>query len=497
MSRIRIVVDSRIRIPLADATLGLVESLKRAFTHANPQREMLRRIGKPFWGEPEKIETWTEDGDELTLPRGGMKRLRNIFAQHGVSREVSDQRVQGDPSGEELPAHRVTLHAFQEDAVQTILARESGIVRAPTGSGKSVVAFAAMSRAKVAALVIVYNVGLFDQWVKRAGKELGLHPNDIGVIRGRKRKLRGLTIAMQQTLSSRGVDEQLRSYFGMVIADEVHRAAAQTEYAAVDPFPARYRIGISADHRRKDGKVFIIEDLFGDVIVDVPRKDLITSGHVLEVQIRVIPTDFEASWYGMPTEQDEEGYLQATGQDIDTVRLNQEMGQDLARNELILSCVIEEERRGEQVLVFSHVREHCLLLDQQLVARRVKTGFLIGGEDYRVEFRKTVAGLEGGTTRVGVGTFQAVGQALDLPTVSIGVCATPIASNRQVFNQVRGRLCRTLVGKKGARLFYPWDRHVFGRKHLENIVAWNSDVVVCDQDGEWVDGREYLKGLGS
>jgi hypothetical protein len=127
----------------------------------------------------------------------------------------------------------------------------------------------------------------------------------------------------------------------------------------------------------------------------------------------------------------------------------------------------------------------------------VKTGFLIGGEDYRVEFRKTVAGVEGGTTRVGVGTFQAVGQALDLPTVSIGVCATPIASNRQVFNQVRGRLCRTLVGKKGARLFYPWDRHVFGRKHLENIVAWNSDVVVCDQDGEWVDGREYLKGLGS
>ena len=484
MSRALVTIDNRIRIPLTTGAEA-IEQLKRRFTHVNPQREMLRRIGKPFWAEPKEIVTWSEEDGQLTLPRGGMERLRKVLAEEGLRYEVVDRRVDGDSSGEDLPDHRLKLHDFQERTVEQLLARECGIIRAPTGSGKTTVAIAASARAKLATIIIVYNVGLFDQWVKRAGKELGLTPSDVGVIRGKTCKLRPFTVAMQQTLSAHGVGERLRDYFGMVIVDETHRAAARTMFAAVDPFPARYRIGISADHRRKDGKVFLIEDLFGAVIDDVSRKDLIRTGHVLEVQIRVVPTDFDAPWYGMPSDERPE-------LEVDTVRLNREIGEDFARNEVAISWVLDEHESGEQVLVFSHVRDHCLLLDQRLVQQRVRTGFLIGGEDYRVEFRKTVAGLEDGTIRVGVGTFQAVGQALDMPGVSVGVCATPIASNRQVFGQVRGRLCRTAAGKKTARLYYLWDERVFGLKHLRNIVQWNADVVVL-RDGAWVPGRQYLK----
>ena len=495
MSRVRVLVDSRIVIRELDIPAEVATQLKADFTHVNPQREMLRRIGKPFWAEPKEIVTWAQDDEFLTFPRGGMDRVRERLAEAGLKRHVVDERESGALA--ELPEHRVKLHEFQEVTAGLCLTGECGIIRAPTGSGKTTIAFAVASRAQLATLVIVYNVGLFDQWVKRAKKELGLEADELGVIRGSKRKLRPLTIAMQQTLSARGVDEQMQAYFGMVIVDEVHRAAAATMYSAVDPFPARYRIGISADHRRKDRREFLTEDLFGKVVDDVSRKELIKSGHVLEVQIRVIPTDFEAPWYGMPTEKNGEGEQVETGMLVDTTRLNRELGEDFARNQLGLSIVIDEQAEGEQVLVFSHVREHCMVLDQSLVARHVRTGFLIGGEDYRREFRKTIAGLESGDVRVGVGTFQAVGQALDMPTVAVGVCMTPIASNRQFFNQVRGRFCRTSVGKTSARLYYLWDHKVFGRKHLANIVAWNADVVVQDSDGRWVEGRQYLKRLPS
>jgi superfamily II DNA or RNA helicase len=495
MGRITVRVDSRIRLDARELGDVLAQQLRQDFTHQNPQREMLRRIGKPFWAEPKTIETWSEKPnpglgsvEELSLPRGGMPRLRARLEEHGLKRLVLDQREPGDPSGQDMPDHLVSLYGYQEQAVRRALEFESGILRAPTGSGKTVVAFGFMARARVCTLVIVYNAGLFDQWVKRGQRELGLPVDGIGVVRGKVRRLRPFTIAMQQTLSAHGVDEPMNRYFGAVVVDETHRAAARTMFAAVDPFRARYRLGISADHRRKDGKEFLTQDLFGGVLDDIKRRDLIRSGHVLEVQIRVVPTDFRADWYGMPTEDRPEA-------EVDTMRLHQEASQDFCRNELLLSWVLAEQAEGEQVLVFSHLRDHCIALDRRLIGFGVRTGFLIGGEDYRVEFRKTVQGLENGLVRVGVGTFQAVGQAIDLPTVSVGVCATPIASNRQVFNQVRGRFCRISAGKHSARLYYPWDRHVFGLKHLQNICAWNADVVVAD-DGEWVEGRRYLKRYG-
>lgn len=487
--RVPIRVDNRIRLDLTafrrdPAMAETVKLLKEDFTHKNPQREMLRRIGKPHWGQPKVIETWTERGNELSFPRGGMPRIRERLEQAGYRRTVEDVREKGDPIGETMPDHRLELYGYQEKAVRAAIVGEGGLLRAPTGSGKTSCGFGLAAAVKLCTLVIVYNTPLLKQWVKRADKELGIGPNDIGIIQGKKRKLRPLTIAMQQTINAHGVDAEMARYFGVVIVDEVHRAAATTMFEAVDPFPARYRIGISADYRRKDGKEFLTKDLFGEILDDIKRAHLIKSGHVLDVQIRVIPTDFEAEWYGMPSESD-------PLLELDTVRLMAELSDDFDRNELILAAVAEEAEE-EQVLVLSHRREHCMVLDQRLVGLGVRTGFLIGGADYRVEFDRSVQGIEAGTIRVGVGTFQAIGQGLDLPSVSVGVCATPIAANRQVFNQVRGRFCRTSDGKETARLYYPWDRKVFGNKHLQNLVQWNANVVIR-QEGQWMPAREYLR----
>jgi hypothetical protein len=105
---------------------------------------------------------------------------------------------------------------------------------------------------------------------------------------------------------------------------------------------------------------------------------------------------------------------------------------------------------------------------------------------------QTKSRLTSGEVQVGVGTFKAIGTGIDMPAVERVAAATPVAANRQFFNQVRGRACRSSKGKKPPRMTYFWDERVFGLKHLQNIVQWNRTVSVRHAGG-WVEGREYLR----
>ena len=75
-----------------------------------------------------------------------------------------------------------------------------------------------------------------------------------------------------------------------------------------------------------------------------------------------------------------------------------------------------------------------------------------------------------------------------MPSVGVGVLATPVAANRLRFNQARGRFCRKPEGKTRAVLYYLFDGAVYPG-HLKNLVAWNPTVTV-EQDGAWIPVKE-------
>jgi superfamily II DNA or RNA helicase len=463
-----IVVDNRVRLSTKGLPDELVDELTDAFAHTNPQHAKLRNMNLPHWGEKPIIRTYKrEAGGVISFPRGGMSRVRELLKLHGVLYRVDDRRITGTGS-RAMPDHNLKLYDYQGRMIDAIVDRENCLVNAPTGSGKTSVAMALIARLKLPAIVIVNSAALFQQWSDRCGREMGMRP---GIIRSTKCDLRPITLAMQKTIAVRGVDPDVRDYFGVVIADEVQMFAAKTFQAAIDPFPAKYRVGFSADYTRKDRKEFLIHDLFGEVAADVKREDLIASGHVLDVEIRVVPTNFTAPWYGF-------GQTGDAREDLNFDRLLNEMAANDDRNQIILDAVSHELADGEQVLVMSHRRDHCLRLAQMISARfGGGCGTLIGGADYAPQFDLTRNDIMSGAVRVAVGTYQAVGQGIDLPRVGAVVAATPIAGNRQFFGQVRGRVCRTAEGKTGARLWYPLDSLVYP-KHLANLRKWNSKVVV-------------------
>ncbi|GAC1475758.1 MAG: hypothetical protein PVSMB8_00830 [Vulcanimicrobiaceae bacterium] len=506
---IPIVVDSRIRIPLVELTDEVESALCRAFEHRNPAHAKLRALGIPAWKEPPTIVTWRRsvfkgskgyqststwvgtwpwaegirsnaaDRSEtwIDVPRGGLARVREVLRATSKPWEVFDRRVKG--KAVRLPEHMVKMRGYQTRMVDAALEQQNCLWRASTGCGKTCAAFALAAEVETPTLVIVWAAPLFDQWIERIEREFELPRANIGTIRGGKWNLQPLTVAMQQTLASAfdkedSRAEQARRYFGAIVFDEVHRAAAATCFASVDPFPARFRLGVSDDERRKDGKDFLINDLFGDVAIEVTREELVAEGYILDVEVRIVPTSFRADWYGMPDEDDDPN---EEARHVDFNRLLEEMAADEARTALLLDTMLAEIADGRQVLVFCHRREMCRQIDRELVKRGVRTGFLMGGPENQTEYRRTIDGLKAGKIQAGVGTIQALGQGIDLPRVGVGIVATPIAGNRTTVRQVWGRLCRTMVGKTDARLYCLWDRFVY-EQHAGNLARWNARCVI-------------------
>lgn len=373
-------------------------------------------------------------------------------------------------------------------------------------SGKTTIAIAAMSRIGLTTLIVVWSGALLKQWHARLFKELpGLDPKDVGTMgMGRKARIRPITIAMQQSIYAAlkrddALARELRGYFGLVLCDELQKFAAPTMFGSVDPLASRYRVGFSADETRADGKEFLIYDLFGRVEVDISQEGLIALGFVHDVEVRVVPTGFRADWYVEQKQAVMEGKA-TKGRwgrpQIDFTRLLEEMCGNEERNALVLRTIVDATEEGG-ALAISHRVEHCQELDRACVQQGIQSGLMLGTAKWMAAFESTREGLETGRLRVGIGTLQALGQAIDIPAVARGVLITPLVNNRQQFAQVRGRLCRPDrsggSGKHDAALYVMWDQHVYGIRAVENLTHWNNRVVVLVGGNRWVPAREFIR----
>lgn len=488
----RLIIDNRIRVRLDRLTPELIKALKKKFTYKNPEFGYKTSLGIPTWNVPREIKTFREDDVWLTFPRGGMSKVREVFEDEGEEFRIRDRRTEGLPCPNFPKYIGPEMRYYQEAGIQAALKRENCVIRAPTGSGKSLMAISLAARIKLNTLVILPTVALLRQWMKDAESSLDTGGQGIGIIHQKKRILKPITATVQKTLVSQGIDESLRDYFGVIIVDECQKCAAASYIEAVDPWPARYRVGVSADERRRDKKEFLTTDLLGDKAYEVRRETLEEQGHVLDVGIYVVPTDFKADWYGVP-EEIEEGEEEISEEDekkIDFSRLLEEMTNAEARDKLGIEVAMREIKQGNQVIMLTQRREHCLKLDQYFVKKGVPSGFFIGGLDYAKQFEDTREGIASKQIKIGIGTVSALGVGVNLPSVAAGVAMIPIAGNRQNFNQVRGRLCRLASGKQEGRLYVLWDRHVYPG-HLRNLVQWNPTVFILHK-GKWVDARDYL-----
>ena len=425
------------------------------------------RDGNPRNNAPGNLEVLTHAEHRLAHREETARRLQTVL----VPKEILSIEYVGAEETYDLTVEGASAFMANEVAVHN--------------SGKTEAVIGCISRLKVPALVVVPSKALLHEvWVPRVRDVLGYEPAVLETKRGVPDE--SICIGVWKTVQNMLAKVPgLREKFGAVFLDEAHSAPAGTFFDVIDAFPARFRVGVTADQRRKDQKEFLTYDLFGGELVHVKHEDLVEAGHIVEVEARLVPTDLRADWYGMPKDGEEEKQL-------NFVRLIKQMMGDPAREALLDATVLQATADSSApVLVMAHEVEHCRAIAARLGRNGLPAGLLLGGDENRGEFMSTMQLLRDARLKVAVGTYKAVGQGIDLPRLGGVVAATPIASNEQLFGQVRGRVCRSAPGKTLGRLWLLWDQYVYPG-HAKNVARWNRRTIVQDES-QWFTVREWQK----
>ncbi len=156
----------RIGIPPA-----LVSSIKHAASLHNPAYYEKERLRFSTGNTPRFIRSYSETLDLLMVPRGIRQQLEQIITAAGSKLVVTDACK--DPPAVEF-SFTATLTEDQGRAFAGLRAHDLGVLVAPPGSGKTVIACAAIAHHCVPTLVIVDRQPLVEQWRQRLSDHLGL-----------------------------------------------------------------------------------------------------------------------------------------------------------------------------------------------------------------------------------------------------------------------------------------------------------------------------------
>ena len=269
---------------------------------------------------------------------------------------------------------------------------------------------------------------------------------------------------------------------GGVLVHNCQRFAAKTFREVISKFPARYRLGISADERRKDRLDFLIRNHFGSVVEEVSKDELIAKGQLCEVEVVVVPTDFH---YQEVEEAAPEDRVERLAEHYVRILDAMELADD--RNEISIRIAAHEVRQRESsVLVFCERVDQARELARKIaIVEGVPCGLMLGQAKNREMFDETKDRLTSGELRCAIGS-KAAYQGEDIPRLTTGVVVTPTGNNRQMFEQQVGRLRRPHAGKVRGRIYYLWDSALFP-SHLDNLRRWyGSSLVSVKELGEIV-----------
>lgn len=314
----------------------------------------------------------------------------------------------------------------------------------------------------VSCIVVVQKSFLLEQWKKRI--QQFVPDARIGIIQQDRCEFGegyDISIAMVQSLANRRdvYPEELWSWPGLVITDETHRFGAKTWASVVPLFTGRYRVGLSATLRRKDGADNTFFWHIGKVLYKskvkrlTPKLRRVFTGFEFRVTPKSDPNDFP-----------------------DSVKLKFLCGNP-KRNALIVDELVKAASVGRKILVLSERRKHLEKLRDLFAPKKDENcivDFYVGG--------RTTAELDiAEKADVVLGTYQMAKEALDIPKLDTAFFVSPISD----VEQAAGRIMRPSPGKRDPIIVDFIDSEVrsYARK-------WNARLRFYRQNGMFIQGEE-------
>ncbi|MFB6189222.1 MAG: DEAD/DEAH box helicase [Halapricum sp.] len=178
------------------------------------------------------------------------------------------------------------LREYQRDALDAWRdADDRGVLELPTGSGKTVIAIAAIAELGVPTLVVVPTIDLLEQWREELEREFDV---PIGQLGGGTQRVETLTVSTYDSAYLRA--DELGDRFGFVVFDEVYREIARLLAA-----PAR--MGLTATFERPDGAHEDLTDLVGPRVVRIDPEELagehLAAYDIKRIEVSLTPEERE------------------------------------------------------------------------------------------------------------------------------------------------------------------------------------------------------------
>jgi superfamily II DNA or RNA helicase len=353
------------------------------------------------------------------------------------------------------PYQRAALDAWTD-------ADRRGVLELPTGSGKTVVAVAAIAELGTPTLVVVPTIDLLEQWCGELEREFG---GPVGRLGGGSQRVEDLTVSTYDSAYLRA--EELGDRFGLVVFDEAHHLGGEGYRDVARLLAAPARLGLTATFERPDGAHEAVAELLGPVVYRRSAEDL-AGEHLAPYDIKRIEVDltpeererYEAA-QGTFTDYLAESNLQLrSGSDYQ--KLVKRSGTDPRAREALLAkqrareivmtaegkvdrlAALLDRHRGDRVIVFTASTDLVYDLSERFLLPAITH------ETGSAERREILERFrEGAYSRVV--TANVLDEGVDVPDASVGVLLAGSGSERE-FTQRLGRLLRP--GDGGRAVLY-------------------------------------------
>ena len=453
------VVRARLGAELSIERAGLppavVAGLKHLASIANPEFYEKQRMRFSTWDTPRFISAYREDLEWLHVPRGLTDKVTDLFASLDSTVDVVDDRPEPPIADFEF---RGELRSQQSAAVADLVDHDLGVLVAPPGAGKTVMACAVIAHHDTPTLVVVDRKELVDQWRSRLQHHLGLEHSDVGQIGGGRNKPTGIIdVAMIQSLARRD-DPALFDCYGLIVVDECHHLPAVSFTTCMRAASTCRWLGLTATPYRRDKLEALIAFQCGPTRHEI-KPAAVEGAELVRRELVVHHTSTEVT-------EEEAAHIQ------DVFRV---ISDDARRTAQICGDVHAACLSGRTCLVLTQRTDHIDAIVAGLATLGTDALVLRGGLGKRARQAVTdaIASRDPDDGIVLVATGSYLGEGFDWPELDTLFLAFPLAFKGRVVQYV-GRLLRTHEGKYHVELHDYLDSRiaVLDRMHTKRLPAY-------------------------